>query len=59
MCRLSVTGAIDSFVDGAYEWYIAELRKQEDNSRYLYEMQIAPGKSSDDDGAASRTRTVT
>lgn len=48
-------GAIDAFVDTCYTWYIAELKKQEDSSRYLYEMQINPGKSSgDDDGAATR-----
>ena len=52
--RSRTKGAIDTFVDEAYEWYIAELRKQEDDSRYLYEMQLSPGKSSDDEGAASR-----
>jgi len=49
-------GAIDAFVDECYAWYITELKKQEDNSRYLYEMQLNPGKSSggDDDRSASR-----
>ena len=49
-------GAIDAFVDECYAWYITELKKQEDNSRYLYEMQLNPGKSSggDDDSSASR-----
>ena len=39
-----------------YAWYIEELKKQEDNSRYLYEMQLNPGKSSggDEDSAATR-----
>jgi len=32
--------AIDSFIEKAYQWYLGELRKLEDNSRYLYEMQV-------------------
>ena len=48
-------GAIDALIDKTYAWYIAELKKQEDNSRYLYEMQLNPNsKSSEDDGNASR-----
>ena len=48
-------GAIDALIDKTYSWYIAELKKQEDNSRYLYEMQLNPSsKSGDDDGNASR-----
>lgn len=31
--------AIDSFVDTAYQWYMDELRKMEDNSRYYYELK--------------------
>lgn len=38
--------AIDCFVDEAYQWYLAELGKMEDNSRYLYEMQVMSGSSS-------------
>jgi DNA polymerase III delta prime subunit len=53
--RTTQKGAIDKFVEECYAWYIAELKKQEDNSRYLYEMQLNPSKSSsDDDGSASR-----
>eukprot|EP00978_Attheya_sp_CCMP212_P001551 scaffold3165_cov48-Attheya_sp.AAC.6 len=38
--------SIDTFVDTAYNWYINELRKLEDNSRYLYELQVnAPRRS--------------
>ena len=33
--------------------YIAELRKQEDNSRYLYEMQITPGGAGGAGGAST------
>lgn len=33
-------GSIDCFIDTAYEWYLNELRKTEDNSRYYYEMKI-------------------
>jgi len=53
-------GAIDSFIDGAYKWYIGELRKMEDNSRYLYEMKIVDRKTgglSDDDGGDSSNGT--
>ena len=50
-------GAIDALIDKTYSWYIAELKKQEDNSRYLYEMQLNPSsKSGDDDGNASFKR---
>lgn len=31
--------AIDSFIQTAYQWYMDELRKMEDNSRYLYELR--------------------
>eukprot|EP00746_Dinoflagellata_sp_MGD_P129062 gnl/MRDRNA2_/MRDRNA2_63316_c0_seq1.p1 gnl/MRDRNA2_/MRDRNA2_63316_c0~~gnl/MRDRNA2_/MRDRNA2_63316_c0_seq1.p1 ORF type:complete len:534 (-),score=110.29 gnl/MRDRNA2_/MRDRNA2_63316_c0_seq1:178-1779(-) len=34
--------AIDSFIREAYQWYLGELKKLEDNSRYLYEMQLDP-----------------
>lgn len=30
--------AIDAFLSGAYQWYLGELRKMEDNARYLYEL---------------------
>jgi hypothetical protein len=30
--------AIDAFLNGAYQWYLGELRKMEDNARYLYEL---------------------
>ena len=54
--RSTTAGAIDAFVDKTYEWYIEELKKQEDNSRYLYEMQLnskADG-GGEEGGAASR-----
>jgi len=31
------------FINEAYQWYLGELRKIEDNSRYLYEMQVRDG----------------
>jgi len=39
--------SIDSFINKAYTWYLDELRKLEDDSRYMYEL-ITPKK--DDDG---------
>jgi chaperone BCS1 len=33
-------GAIDDFIDTAYQWYMGELRKLEDNSRYIYELKM-------------------
>jgi len=48
-------GSIDCFVNAAYQWYLDELRKAEDNSRYYYEMKIPEvkfGKSSDDNGGS-------
>ena len=32
-------GAIEAFVDKAYKWYMEELRKEQDDSRYFYEMK--------------------
>jgi len=29
----------DAFIDGAYKWYIDQLKQMEDNSRYLYELK--------------------
>eukprot|EP00615_Pteridomonas_danica_P006134 CAMPEP_0114336614 /NCGR_PEP_ID=MMETSP0101-20121206/5830_1 /TAXON_ID=38822 ORGANISM="Pteridomonas danica, Strain PT" /NCGR_SAMPLE_ID=MMETSP0101 /ASSEMBLY_ACC=CAM_ASM_000211 /LENGTH=713 /DNA_ID=CAMNT_0001468607 /DNA_START=133 /DNA_END=2274 /DNA_ORIENTATION=- len=37
-------GSVDKFIDEAYQWYLAELRKLEDSSRYLYEMQTSGEK---------------
>jgi hypothetical protein len=52
-------GAIDAFIDTAYQWYIAELRKLEDHARYLYEMKVPEiniGRNNDDnDGDSSGT----
>uniref|UniRef100_A0A7S4R314 AAA+ ATPase domain-containing protein n=1 Tax=Alexandrium monilatum TaxID=311494 RepID=A0A7S4R314_9DINO len=47
--------AIDSFINEAYQWYLGELKQMEDNSRYLYEMQMGPSsKSSDRDEGGRR-----
>jgi len=35
--------SIDNFIDKAYRWYLDELRKLEDDSRYMYEL-ITPKK---------------
>ena len=48
--------AIDAFIEAAYQWYLDELRKLEDNSRYFYEMKSSgqkAGTSSDDGGGTS------
>jgi chaperone BCS1 len=42
--------AIDSFIDAAYQWYMGELRKLEDNSRYLYDLKLIESKSSFGEG---------
>eukprot|EP00928_Gymnodinium_smaydae_P014897 TRINITY_DN1546_c0_g3_i1.p1 TRINITY_DN1546_c0_g3~~TRINITY_DN1546_c0_g3_i1.p1 ORF type:complete len:807 (-),score=144.27 TRINITY_DN1546_c0_g3_i1:215-2512(-) len=47
--------AIDSFINEAYQWYLGELRKLEDNSRYLYEMQVKGGDK-ESSGARSYKR---
>jgi chaperone BCS1 len=39
--------AIDSFIDKAYQWYMSELRKLEDNSRYMYDLQDTSSTSGD------------
>eukprot|EP00555_Chaetoceros_dichaeta_P007442 CAMPEP_0198276070 /NCGR_PEP_ID=MMETSP1447-20131203/65112_1 /TAXON_ID=420782 /ORGANISM="Chaetoceros dichaeta, Strain CCMP1751" /LENGTH=665 /DNA_ID=CAMNT_0043970989 /DNA_START=269 /DNA_END=2266 /DNA_ORIENTATION=+ len=38
--------SIDSFINKAYSWYLDELRKLEDDSRYMYEL-VTPEKVSD------------
>ena len=49
-------GAIDAFIDKAYQWYMDQLRKLDDNSRYFYELKVREAKSAsssggdDDDG---------
>lgn len=35
----SGAGAIDAFIDKAYQWYIDELRSMEDHSRHYYELK--------------------
>jgi hypothetical protein len=56
--RSRTNGAIDSFIDDAYQWYLSELRKLEDNSRYLYEMQTGAGsKSNGGEGGDESRRT--
>lgn len=41
--------AIDEFIETAYEWYLEQLRKTEDHSRYLYELRANECKGGDDD----------
>jgi chaperone BCS1 len=54
-------GAIDGFIDSAYQWYLGELRKLEDHSRYLYEMKVpeisitAVGDDNNNGGGSSCT----
>lgn len=39
-CLRSLKGqAVDDFLDTAYKWYIDELRKSEDTSRYFYDLE--------------------
>jgi mitochondrial chaperone BCS1 len=48
--------AIDAFIDTAYDWYMSELRRLEDNSRYLYELQStnrSVGNSEDEENTTS------
>lgn len=46
--------SIDDFVESAYQWYLDELRKLEDNSRYYYELQSV--KSEDESGSTNYKR---
>jgi DNA polymerase III delta prime subunit len=46
--------SIDTFIDIAYKWYIAQLRTLEDDSRYLYELTNT--KSSSDEGDNSQRK---
>lgn len=40
--------SIDLFIDKAYKWYLDQLRKLEDNTRYLYELATATSSSEED-----------
>jgi len=42
---------VDKYIDEVYEWYLKELRKLQDHSRYLYEMQVKSGDSGGGEGA--------
>jgi len=53
--------AIDAFVDSAFDWYMAELRRLEDHSRYLYELKSTntiSASSADDEGDSRSQGTV-
>jgi chaperone BCS1 len=49
--------SIDTFVDTSFDWYMSELRKLEDNSRFLYElksMNAVIDSNDDDDGEKNK-----
>jgi chaperone BCS1 len=49
--RSTQGNAIDAFVETTFDWYMSELRKLEDNSRFLYELKsINAAIESNDDG---------
>lgn len=41
--------SIDAFIDIAYKWYINELKKMDDHSRYLYDLKSTSSKSTGSD----------
>jgi len=49
-------GKIDKYINEAYDWYIQELRKLEDSSRYLYEMQLQESKNDEGGGSNASSR---
>lgn len=51
--KSAVEGAIDSFIDAAYERYMNELKSLEDHSRYYYEMKFL------ESGSEETTMTMT
>mmetsp|Transcript_70675 Transcript_70675/g.113919 ORF Transcript_70675/g.113919 Transcript_70675/m.113919 type:complete len:621 (-) Transcript_70675:219-2081(-) len=49
---------VDAFLDKAYLWHLSELRKMQDNSRYMYELvqgRGKPTKNDDDEAIVART----
>eukprot|EP00929_Paragymnodinium_shiwhaense_P036800 TRINITY_DN1968_c0_g1_i1.p1 TRINITY_DN1968_c0_g1~~TRINITY_DN1968_c0_g1_i1.p1 ORF type:complete len:708 (-),score=184.45 TRINITY_DN1968_c0_g1_i1:117-2180(-) len=60
--ELSLSGgsmaAVDAFIDEAYQWYLDELTKMQDNSRYMYEMmgETKSGDGEGDAGSATKYR---
>jgi len=45
--------SIDNFINKTYRWYLDELRKLEDDSRYMYEL-ITPKKIGDTENSANQ-----
>jgi len=45
--------SIDNFIDRTYRWYLDELRKLEDNSRYMYEL-VTPKIVGDAENSATQ-----
>eukprot|EP00746_Dinoflagellata_sp_MGD_P006538 gnl/MRDRNA2_/MRDRNA2_112815_c0_seq1.p1 gnl/MRDRNA2_/MRDRNA2_112815_c0~~gnl/MRDRNA2_/MRDRNA2_112815_c0_seq1.p1 ORF type:complete len:628 (-),score=152.38 gnl/MRDRNA2_/MRDRNA2_112815_c0_seq1:483-2366(-) len=41
---------VDKFVNEAYDWYLEELKKMQDNSRYMYEMVAGASTKKEGEG---------
>mmetsp|Transcript_58405 Transcript_58405/g.139291 ORF Transcript_58405/g.139291 Transcript_58405/m.139291 type:complete len:731 (+) Transcript_58405:75-2267(+) len=58
--KISVSGkteeAVDGFLNKAYNWYLDELKKMQDNSRYMYELVSMGSKKEGDDGEDAKPR---
>ena len=48
-------GAIDAFINTAYQWYIDEMRKLEDHSRHYYEMKVPDIRIGNEEGSSGGT----
>lgn len=42
---------VDKYISEVYDWYLGELRKLQDHSRYLYEMQVKSSGGGGEEGA--------
>eukprot|EP00971_Amphidinium_carterae_P296502 5890222-Amphidinium_carterae.1 len=58
--KISISAAteeqVDGFISKAYTWYLDELKKQQDNSRYMYELVASETKKDGDDGEDAQVR---
>jgi len=54
--QASTEEKVDAFVDKAYSWYLDELRKMQDHSRYMYELVSIGGKKEEGDEGGDSAR---
>eukprot|EP00666_Eupelagonemidae_sp_cell4sb_P014841 gene14841-14890_t len=47
---------VDRFINDAFEWYKKEMKKHEDDGRYMYQLAPQDSKASGDDEGGSSAK---